>query len=119
MVYLWLSSVWTASPCGEVETLAAQGHALALQADQIHLDAMRHGIVGRVMGKAVQIEIGAQFAIGARQQILVEQGGDAGGIVIGGMQPHRVLHQIHADQQARRRSARRACAAAAPWRRRA
>ena len=66
--------------------LGAQPHALALQADQVHFDALCLGIIGRVMGESVQVEAGVQFAIGARQQILVEGGGDSGRIIIGGMQ---------------------------------
>ena len=54
----------------EFETLAAQVHALALKADQVHLDAMGGRIVGRIMGKAVQIEVRGQFANGPRQQVL-------------------------------------------------
>ena len=99
MVYLWLSSVWTGFALREFELPPAQADPLPPEADQVHFDALRAGIVRRVMGKAIQVEIRAQFSIGTRQKILVEHGGDAGGIVIGGVQPGRVLHQVHADQQ--------------------
>ncbi len=99
MVYLWLSSVCTGFARGEIEPPAADGHALAFQADQIHFDAMAPRIIGRVMSKGVGVEIRTQLAIGPHHQILVEQAGDAGRIVIGGVQAHRILHQVHADQE--------------------
>ena len=84
----------------EFELFAAQLDGLALQADQIHLDPLHLHIVGGVMDEGVQVEVGAQFAVGAQQDVLVEARRDAGGVVVGGMQPRRVLHQVDADQQA-------------------
>ena len=40
-----------------------------------------------------------QFAVHARQQVHVEAGGDAGGIIVGGEQGLGVLHQVEPDQQ--------------------
>ena len=104
MLYLWLSSVCTRLARRELHQAAfwreRKPHTLPLQADQIHLDPLRYGIIRRVMGESVQIEIRAQFAIGAGQQIFVEGGGHAGRIVISGMQQGRVLHQVNADQEA-------------------
>src|SRR5437879_61496 len=53
----------------EIETLAAQRHALALEADQIHFDAVGAWVVRRVMRKGIGIEVRAQLAIGARQEV--------------------------------------------------
>ena len=85
---------------GEFHHAVGQPDALAFQADQIHFDALGYRVVRRVMGETVQVKTGAQFAIGARQQIFVERRCHTRGVVIRGMQQGRVLYQIDADQKA-------------------
>ena len=62
-------------------------------------------IVEGVMGEGVQVEIRAQLAIGARQQVLVERRGDAGRVVIGGMQDRRDPSPDRRRSEGRRRPA--------------
>lgn len=51
------------------------------------------------MAEALDVEVGAELAVEAVQQVLVEGGGDAGGVVVGPKQHVRVLLEIEADQQ--------------------
>ena len=55
----------------------------------MHLDAVTLAIVEGVMAEAVEIEIGAELAVDAAQQIEIELRGDAGGVVIGGVEDRR------------------------------
>src|SRR5262249_50336031 len=64
------------------KTLALDGDALIFLTDQVHLDAAMSGIVNRFVPEGAKIEITAQFAIDARQQIEVEGGRDTGAIVV-------------------------------------
>src|SRR3954468_23092694 len=59
----------------EVDALAAHLDALALQTRQMHLDARTLAVEERVMLEAGQIELGAELAVDARQQIAIEFGG--------------------------------------------
>ncbi len=56
-------------------------------------------VIDRVMGEAVDIDIGAKLALDAVKQIEIEGGGNAAGIVIGRDQDRRILLQIDADQE--------------------
>ena len=62
---------------GEAERAAGHAHALAGKAHEMHLDAARSLVVDRVMGEAVEIEIAAELAIDALEQIEVEGSGHA------------------------------------------
>ena len=53
-----------------------------------------------VMAERREIEIRAQFAIGADQQIEVEGGRDALRVVIGGYEDRRILDHVDADDEA-------------------
>src|SRR5579863_7477189 len=53
---------------GKANRLAVQVHHLPLETHQKHLDAPGVRIVGRIVGKIVEVEIRIQFAIGASQQ---------------------------------------------------
>ena len=67
----------------------------------MHFDAVPFGIVEGVVLEGGKIEIGAEFAIDAHQQIEIELGGDALGIVIGAIKNVGRLVQIDADDQHR------------------
>ena len=56
------------------------------------------------MLEGVEIEIGAELAIDARQQIEIEFRGDTLGIVVGAVENLRVLDQIDADHEQRARA---------------
>src|SRR3546814_11072798 len=47
-----------------------------------------------------RVDVAVELAADAVQDIEVEGGGDALGIIVGGMQDGRVLHQVDANQQA-------------------
>ena len=65
-------------------------------------------IVARLMSEVAQIEIAAEFPIDARQQVQVESGGDADGIVIGADQAARGLSPDRRPGAANRPGARAA-----------
>ena len=56
------------------------------------------------MLEGAKIEIGAELAIDARQQIEIEFRRDALGVVVGGVENLRILHQIDADHEQRARA---------------
>ena len=64
----------------------------------MHFDAPGNGVVERDMAEAVEIEIGRQLAVDPAQQVEVELRGDALGVVVGGVQPLRILFQVDTDQ---------------------
>ena len=72
-------------------------------AGEMHLDASALGIIERMVAEACEVEVAAELAIDAGQQIEVEPRGDAGGVVIGGVENRRLLHQIDADDHGARR----------------
>jgi len=63
--------------CAKIELAIFDMNALARFADQIHLDAAFARIVDRVVMPLPQVEIGAEFAIGAREQVQIEFSGYA------------------------------------------
>ena len=60
--------------------------ALALEAGQMHLDARALAVEEGVMLEAAEVEVGAELAVDARQQIEIELRGDALLVVIGLLQ---------------------------------
>ncbi len=64
----------------------------------MHLDAPERGVVERVVAEAAQVEIAAQLAVDAREQVQVERRGDAARVVVGRVQDVGVLLQVDADQ---------------------
>ena len=57
----------------EFDRAAGHPHLLALLAGEMHLDAMALGIVEGVVAEAVEVEIAAELAVDARQQVEVER----------------------------------------------
>ena len=56
-------------------------------------------VVERDVLEGVEVEVGVQLAVDHRQQVAVERRGDAGGVVVGGLEHGRVLDQVGAEQQ--------------------
>src|SRR5664280_1372880 len=83
----------------EVEALAGGLDLLALEAGEMHFDAVALAVEESVMLEAVEIEGATEFAIDAREQIEIERSGDAGLVVIGGVEDLGRLDQVDADDQ--------------------
>ena len=71
---------------------------MRLARDEMHLDAPGHRVVEGVVAEPVQVEVAAELAVDARQQVQIERRSHALGVVIGGVQDVRVFLQIDADQ---------------------
>ena len=82
----------------EGEAVRADVHRLPGERYQVHLDAARSGVVEGIVREAPQVEVSAQLAIDAPEQVQVEGRGDALRVVVGGMQDVGVLLQVHAHQ---------------------
>ena len=76
-------------------------HLLPLGAGEVHFDPILLAIVEGMMLERSQIEVGAEFAIDARQEIEIEFCRHAFGIVVGRTQDIRVFDQVDADHQHR------------------
>jgi len=48
--------------------------------------------------EAVELEIAVELAVEHPQDVLVELGGDAAGVVVGGLEAARLLDQVGAEQ---------------------
>src|SRR5437868_5738299 len=59
------------------------------------------GSVEGAVGEGIEVEVGAQLAVDAGEDVEVEARGDAGGIVIGRMQHAFVLDQVDPDDEPR------------------
>ena len=51
------------------------------------------------MLEGVEVEVGAELAVEDREHVLVELGGDALGVVVGGLEAAAVLDQVGAEQE--------------------
>ena len=88
----------------EFDNAATEPDLLALAADQMHFDAPALFVVKCLMTKCVEIEIRAEFAVEARQEIQVELRRHAGRIIVGGVENVGVLGKIDANDQNRSRA---------------
>src|SRR5262245_53645328 len=70
----------------------------------MHLDAAQLAVVESAMPERSEVEIGAQLAVDAREQVEVELRRHPARVVVGGMQARRVLLEVDADQQAAARA---------------
>ena len=84
----------------KIEPLPEERHGLRPRADEMHLDPALRVVENRLVPEAVEIEIGAEFAVGAGQQVQVECGGHPGGVVVGRHQPRAILAKVDADDEA-------------------
>ena len=73
----------------EIDGFAGHPHLLTLPAGEMHFDAVTLAIVKGVMLERVEVEIAAELAVDAREQVEIERGGDAGGVVVGGVEDSR------------------------------
>src|SRR5439155_6269255 len=62
-------------------------------------DPVLGGVVAGDVLEPGQIEGGAQLAVEDGEHVAVELGGDAGGVVVGGLEPGDVLHQVGAEEE--------------------
>src|SRR5450759_1887427 len=83
----------------ETQALAADAHELRGQAFEVHLDPALVFVVKSLVAKAPQLEIPAELAVDAREQIEVERGGHARRVVVGGVEHLLVFFQVDADEQ--------------------
>src|SRR5512142_3380346 len=65
----------------------------------MHFDAMALLIVERVMLEGIQPESAPKLAVDAREQIEIEFGGHARGVIVGGVEHLHRLDQVDADNQ--------------------
>lgn len=83
----------------KLEFLAADPHGLVRLADEMHLDAAFALIVNGLMPPERKIEIRAELAVGAGEQIEVELGRHPGAVIVGGLQDFAVFLEIHPDDK--------------------
>ena len=82
------------------ERFSPDRNLLLRLADQVHLHAAPVLVVERSMLELLGLEIAAQFSVDAPEQVEVELGRDAGGVVVGRFDHGDVFLQVHTDQQA-------------------
>ena len=68
----------------KADGFAGEVDGLGVKAFEVHLDARGGGVPAGAVGEGVEVEVGAEFAVEAGEDVFVEGGGDAGGVVIGG-----------------------------------
>src|SRR5262249_46989636 len=66
---------------------------------KVHLHATLGVVVTGEVVETGEIEIGAEFAVDAREQVEIEGGGDAGGIVVGHAELMLGLLEVGGEQQ--------------------
>src|SRR5437764_12680847 len=86
-------------PDAEREALAENAHLLAPAAGEMHLDAIELAVVERMMLERGDVEIRAELAIDAHQQIAVELRSHALSIVVSGVKQFRIFDEINADDE--------------------
>ncbi len=91
--------MWMLSPAGSGSGGREIGSFLCARADEVHLDAPVARVVDRLVPEGGEVEGAAELAVDAGEQIEVEGGRDAGGIVVGADQGARVLLEVDADDQ--------------------
>src|SRR5512134_2915525 len=84
----------------EADAAPADPDLLRFHAFQVHLDAAARRVVEGAVAERRQVEIGAELAIDASEEVQIESGGDAARVVVGGVEPRRVLLEIDPDQEA-------------------
>lgn len=83
----------------EGEGLVGDGDDLIAAADKTHFDATFSFVVEGAMFEAIDIDLGAAFAVDAGEEVEVEGGGDALGIVVGGFEDIGGFVEINADEE--------------------
>ncbi len=103
--YLWLFSVWIVSPSAMAKSLAATVVAEGARRLQMHLDPGFGLVPEGPVAEMLDRDGAAELAVDAVEQVEVEGGRHAGGIVIGGDEDVLSLDPVDADQQHRARAA--------------
>ena len=83
----------------EFKAMSVNPDRLLAFTDQVHLDPTPDIVIEGMVHEGLSVKITRQFVIDTLQQIQIERGGDAAGIVVGRVQNFCILLQIHADQQ--------------------
>jgi hypothetical protein len=78
----------------------AHAHRLAPPRHEMHLYAARALVEEREVIESGRVEVGADDAVDMPQHVAVERGRHAGCVVVGGLQPARILARVGADDDA-------------------
>src|SRR5215813_427963 len=70
----------------KVDGLPCHFHTLALEACEMHFDAMTLAVIKGVMFKSIEAECAPELAINSREQIKIELCGDPLSVVIGSVE---------------------------------
>ena len=94
-------SVRSSSPAANstVEVDALEPDLLGGERAQADVHPLLAAVVAGDVLEGVEVEVGAELAVEDLEHVLVELGGDALGVVVGGLQPGRVLDQVGAEQE--------------------
>ncbi len=76
-----------------------QVHGLGAGEAGVDFDALAAGAVAGQMLHRGDIDAGAELPVHAREEVAGEGGGDAGGVVVGGLEHGAVLDQVDAEQE--------------------
>ena len=100
-VNLALTSVRISSPAanGTSSSSAPHVHRLRARRAQPHLDPLAFGVEHRDVLERVDVEVGVELAVHHAQHVLVELGRDALRVVVRGLEPGDVLHEVGAEQE--------------------
>src|SRR5262249_37602141 len=69
------------------------------QAFQVHLDAAALGVENGPMAEGAEVEVSAQHGVEPGQEVEVEAGGDALGVVVGRDQHGGIFQQVKAQKK--------------------
>ena len=94
-------SVRSSSPAANstVEVDALEPHRLVGERAQADVHPLLLGVVAGDVLEGVEVEVGAELAVEDLEHVLVELGGDALGVVVGGLEADPVLDQVGAEQE--------------------
>ena len=84
---------------GDLQVEAVDRDLLVGERAQADVHPLRLGVVAGDVLEGVEVEVGAELAVEHLEHVLVELGGDAGGVVVGGLEPVAVLDQVGAEQE--------------------
>src|SRR5262245_7311851 len=83
----------------KIDRFAGNSHLLAFQAGKMHFDAVFFTIVKCVVLKHVELEISAELAVHAHEQVEIEFCRHAFGVIVGGVEHLRRLDQVDPDNE--------------------
>ena len=106
--YLWLFSVWIDEPAAKRKVWPEIVNSTSRVATRCISMRDRMSFQRASWRKASTGNVAVELAVDSLEQVEVELGGDAFGIVVGGEQPLDRLHPVHPDQQLRAGAEQRA-----------